>query len=70
MASRLARNSRISLSTVGSGIGLSLILGGMDKKFLPSFAIEIKELLCALIPLDTNPKPSGQGPLTGSFKSP
>jgi hypothetical protein len=33
MASSLARSSRISLSTAGLGIGLSLLLDGMAEKY-------------------------------------
>jgi phosphatidylserine synthase len=46
MASRLARNSRISHSTAGSGMGLSLLLNNMVVIFFS--ATEIKEFfLCS-----------------------
>jgi hypothetical protein len=50
MASSLACSSHISLSTAGSGIGLSLLLGGMAEKFLFSLLQKAKKLFCALIP--------------------
>jgi hypothetical protein len=46
IASSLTRNSHISLSTVGSGIGLSLLLGDMAIKFLFSLCCR-KQRICS-----------------------
>jgi hypothetical protein len=48
IASSLARNSRISLSTVGSGMGLSLLLDGMAVKFLFSLCCRKKRICSGL----------------------
>jgi hypothetical protein len=48
IASSLARNSRISLSTIGLGMGLSLLLSGMDVKFLFSLCFR-KKINCSML---------------------